>query len=176
MGKLTINYDLMKKVKESKWGFNPKVIRDNLIYINLGAITGISISTFSDGIPNFFGDAKKTATYVILNGMMILGINLVATEAFYDLNKKNVKKEANEELSSLNSLLMLNNILDWPISQKSKKIKTHYEITYTDGDKKLPRLNQYKDIEIPMYGGSKKVLYQKHEIGSKVYELSNSVD
>ncbi len=66
--------------------------------------------------------------YVILNGMMILGVNLVATGGFYKLDKEEGKKEVNKELLSLENLLIDNNFLVYPNMQEFKKIKTRYKI------------------------------------------------
>lgn len=55
--------------------------------------------------------------------------------------------------------------------KEAKINQIDYKIKYEDGDK-VPRLVEYKYIDIPLSNGYEETLLQEHKYGDKDYELS----
>lgn len=154
--KLTVNYDLINRIKESKRGFRlSKIIKSNL------CITLPSTLTFL-----LFKENKLE--------ILIYFITLNSIFNFMDLSRPFNKKVMQDSTWDLNLLLDKLYKLDirttMPLLQESRVIQTNYEVKYRDD--KIPVLMQKKYITVPLSNGHEETILQKHVFGDDNYELS----
>lgn len=158
--KLKINYDLIKKVKDSKKGFSlQKVakIRVAILPLHLLVLLFYSIGgNFRDAVTGF-----------------ILGqVHFTLTTTFFIKYLKNIiEKYANVNLQTL--ALNLNDLglkTTPELLKESEVIETNYKFRYIDD--KLPVLTEEKYIMVPLVNNNEEILLQEHRVGSKNYELS----
>lgn len=158
--KLRINYDLIKKVKDSKKGFslqNVAKVRVAILPLHILVLLFYSIGgNLSDAMTGFIlGQAHFALT----------------TTFFIKCLKNIIEKYANINLQTL--ALNLNDLglkTTAELLKKSEVIETNYKFRFVDD--KLPVLTEEKYIMIPLVNNNEEILLQEHRVGSKNYELS----
>lgn len=158
--KLKINYDLIKKVKDSKKGFSlQKVAKVRVAILPLHLLVLLFYS-----IGGNFRDA--------VTGFILGQVHFTLTTTFFIKYLKNIiEKYANVNLQTL--ALNLNDLglkTTPELLKESEVIETNYKFRYIDD--KLPVLTEEKYIMVPLVNNNEEILLQEHRVGSKNYELS----
>lgn len=164
--KISINYDLLEKVKEAKLGFSLQRSVKDIIKISF------KYSLFTLIIYSPSPDMREIclraiAKYCTLFTIIGLGTNII-------LSKLN-KKDAKEKLSKLSAMLKdidVNTNSD--LLLKSYVYKKEYKLRFNKNY--IPYITQNKYIMVPTYdkGEEREIsLVQEHDIGSSEYTLSH---
>lgn len=155
--KLTVNYDLINRIKESKKGFClSKTIKHNLCLTLPFTLTTLLFME---------NKLEKLILFVASNFMWDF------LEFLSSPNEK-VMQDSNCNLDLLpDKLYKLDIRTTIPLLQESKIIQTNYEIIKYRDDK-LPVLTQKKYITIPLSNGHEETILQEHVFGDDSYELS----
>jgi len=162
--KLTINYDLLRKIKETNTGFS---LHRSVKTVLLKTLIGMAIVTPLNIIssePN--GTIKDLIWFLSYFSTTEVIFNLIFS--------KTNKLYATNELRKLSLFLTSINIpTNYDLLLESYVYDTDYELEFND--KSIPSLKQNKYIMIPVQidGEEKEVsIVQEHIIGSKEYTIS----
>lgn len=170
--KIKKEYDLFKKIRHSKEGLSAKETFIDAIkktwffhtYLFFSLLSGISLSVIT-GIPYFA--LIKIVGYSISYGI-VYGISHLHSNKTKEL----YKCKSDLELQILvNELSNLEVKTSRDLLKEAKINQIDYKIKYEDGDK-VPRLVEYKYIDVPLSNGYEETLLQEHKYGDKDYELS----
>lgn len=155
--KLTVNYDLINRIKESKKGFClSKTIKHN---ISLTLPFTLTFLLFKENKLDYL-------IYFIISNSILSFIDFLRSP-----NEK-VMQDSNCDLDLLvDKLYKLDIRTTMSLLQESKVIQTNYEIIKYRDDK-LPVLTQKKYITIPLSNGHEETILQEHVFGDDSYELS----
>ena len=134
------------------------------IYLFFSLLSGISLSIVT-GIPYFA--LIKIIGYFLMY-CSVYGISYLHSNKYKGL----FKLKSNIDLQALvNELSNLEVKTSTDLIKEAKINQIDYKIKYEDGDK-IPRLVQYKYIDVPLSNGYEETLLQEHKYGDKDYELS----
>ena len=171
--KIKTDYDLLKEIEHSKKGIKANEYFINTLKNNLPLSIGnlgLLIYSMVDMIRN--EEIKNNLIFIAIN---IGGHSLIygLCDLFSKKGKIKVTKEADDELQRLvTQLYNLEVRTDLELLKKSKLNQTSYKIVFTDGNIKLPRLKQYKYIDVPLSNGYEETILQEHVFGDEDYEIS----
>ena len=165
--KLVINYDLMKKIKESNNGknifyYDKFFIIGTLIYSGYKIISNVLNGQF---IQDAMEDTVISFAAVNLIG---LGFSGIKKGIFNPVVKEASKEDLQKLISDLNKL-EVNTSLE--LFQETKINTIEYEFIYKD-DSLLPNLKKNTYIDIPLNNGYEETILQEHIIGEDIYEIS----
>ena len=163
--KITINYDLIDKIRESKIGFSLKRdSRRTFMVVGLATLLGLP------KILSYTNPGESFLFVLSFNTFLCCGHRGIENIIL----RKLYIKYAIEDLKQLSKTLRGHYInTDYELLQNSYGYATNY--SFILDDEKIPRLKQEKYIKIPVVDkdGMREVsLVQEHLIGSKEYELS----
>lgn len=170
MEKIKVNYDLLRRIKESKTGMRLHRIKCKLIFLSF-ASSFVLIPNFAMLISK--PEHIKSFASSLGNVIWIIGVNILMDYIFEKKNKDNNILNAEEDLRNLVIKLVSMDVrTTLELLKESKVIDTHYEIKFNDN--MLPVLKQEKYIKVPLSNGYEEgeILLQEHNIGSRDYELS----
>ena len=163
--KIVINYDLMEKIAEAKYGFSLKrecKIVSAIVsacYSFIIVLNGVAMNSMD--FQRWFGSLPFYVTYSIV---LATGINVLLRGI------SGQKEMAANQLDDLSIDLNLLNIdTDVDLLLEAYKYYTEYEWTH---DKSIPTLIQKKYINVPTTDDDELSVLQEHVVGSKVYTLS----
>lgn len=171
--KIKTDYDLLKEIEHSKKGIKGSEHFINALKNNPAcSIGGLILLTYS--IVNVVRNEE------VKDKLIIIAINIGGYSlgrGIFNLISKKYKvldiKKATDELQRLvTQLYNLEVRTDLELLKKSKLNQTNYKIVFTDGDIKLPKIKQYKYIDVPLSNGYEETILQEHVFGDEDYEIS----
>lgn len=167
--KLYVNYDLLDKIAQSQNGtklYNSEVIEiisDPIFKFPAFCLAGVYIFCFSFD--------KEWFKVLEIMGISILLGGLLITKNVLKKLAKTREEIANFELQDFaNSLQNLEVETTAELLKKSKLKQTNYEIVYKGNT--IPRLKQYKYIDVPLSNGYEETILQEYVYGDDIYEIS----
>lgn len=170
--KIKTSYDLLKEIEHSKEGIKGSERFENALKNSIFSIGNLILLIYNivDLVRN--EEVKSNLIFIAtVIGEYSLGygiINLISKKYKYQ-----DMKEAPDELQRLvKQLYNLEVRTDLELLKKSNLNQTNYKIVFTDGNIKVPRLKQYKYINIPLSNGYEETILQEHVFGDDDYDLS----
>ena len=168
--KFTINYDILYKIYRSENGKG--FLHHYKIWFkgaNIGTVLSIPV------IMLVLNDNNKLPRQLLINyiSSLILGIPFAASTNKHMKEKE--KNVANIELILLLfelSKLEIDTSLDLLKESKTNDVKRI--IKYED-DFRLPKIKEYKYIDVPLNNGFTETILQEHVLGTENYEISIGV-
>ncbi len=171
--KIKTDYDLLKVIEHSEKG-----IKGSEYFIN--ALKNNPALSIGNLIFLAYSIADVVRNEEVRDNLIIIAIYVGGYSLEYGLcdlvskkRKFQIMKESTDELQRLvTQLYNLEVRTDLELLKKSKLNQTNYKIVFTDGNIKLPRLKQYKYIDVPLSNGYGETILQEHVFGDEDYEIS----
>ncbi len=166
--KFTIDYDVLEQIRQSKNGYRIKR------YLT-GGFCGVALG-MSAVVPfwiYFVQNGKNIIPSVILSGTGG-GISVILSSKYLQkLNMESAKQYADFKLRLfVNQLYNIEVRTTAELLKDAKLNRTKYKIVYSDENAKLPKLKQFKYIDIPLSNGYEETILQEHVFGDEDYEIS----
>ncbi len=169
--KLKINYDLLDKIRVSENG--TKLYKSEISsMINDPMIKFPLFWSFSTYVTGFILDKNLGMIMTIMYIGFYGGGALITNKVLKSIRKIR-ELEASTHLQELvNRLYNLEVKTTSELLKESKLNQTKYKIVYSDGVLKIPKLKQYKYIDVPLSNGYEETILQEHIFGDEDYEIS----
>lgn len=164
--KIKTNFDILDIIDNSKNGISGGKLMTE-------AAKEFPLLFFAPIVPFTLGILKDSE---VLTDLIMLGGSTASIYVFSSISSKFIKQDtinkAEDDLQKIvNELVYLEVKTSKELLKESKVNEVDYKIEYVDNSR-LPKLKQYKYIDIPLSNGYEETLLQEHVIGDKNYELS----
>lgn len=167
--KFIIDYDVLEKIRQSKKGY--RITR----YL-IGGLCGFAIG-MSLSVPSWVYSAQNGENIiprVILSSTGGVITAILTSKYLQKYNMEPAKQDADFKLRLF--VNQLHNIEVRTSLELLKEAKLNqapkYKIVFSDGNVKMPKLKQYKYIDVPLSNGYEETVLQEHVFGDKDYEIS----
>ena len=162
--KIKTKFDLLRKVKHSKEGISG----NEIFFKDLKPLFLMHISNFIFFIDHLIKRNIFGVTINVVFYSFIFGVSNLKSKIFKQEDINNAEIDLQQLVNELSKLEVKTSV---ELLQEAKVNQIDYKIKYEDDDK-IPRLVQYKYIDVPLVSGYEETLLQEHKYGDKDYELS----